>query len=383
MRYIILAFAMMLLTVGTASGWEPPDTCADEDREIPGNRSTPCKLVLPEIPKLEYRITMAYPYCREYMAFVIPGLKSRDLLNQDENGIKIRYMGAMTRTWSFGVEQELDWLAYGRILDGGIISKIRSYRLDSKFELESEFGNPDIDRPNVRIGVAIRGEAEDYSIYSNWVPRPTTHSKTELLNSCLALVKQEREDRLHQAEQERLQRETEARLKAEADARAKEETQAKREAETQALIAAQELEAATAARLKIAEIELLRTKTLHTQLQHEEVIAAILNDIVLIRLAGQEDRARITNEHLARLARTTSDLDQQTEEVTVRINEYVEFNARLLAEIERYRTELFARLQSTNDAVKAQEAKIEQVRVDYENAVAELEKLQEAESGGN
>ena len=376
---------MMLLTVGTATAWDPPDTCADEDREIPGNRSTPCRLVLPEITKLEYQITIDYPYCREYMAFSIPGLKSRDLLNQDEHGIKVRYMGAMTRTWSFGVEQELDWLVYGQILDGGIISQTRSYRLDSRFEPESEFGNPDIDYLNVRIGIEIQGEVGDYAIYSNWVPRPTTHSKTELLNSCLALVRQEREDRLHKAEQERLQRETEARLKAEADARAKEEEQAKREAETQALIAAQELEAATAARLKIAEVELLRTKTLRTRLQHEEVIAAILNDIVLIRLAGQEDRARITNEHLARLANTTSDLDQQTEEATARINEYIEFNARLLAEIGRYRTELFARLQSTNDAVKAQEAKIEQVRVEYENAVAELENLQqqEAESDGN
>ena len=281
--------------------------------------------------------------------------------------------------------QELDWLAYGRILDGGIISKTRDYRLDSKFEPESKFGNPDMDRPNVRIGIAISGESNDYSIYSNWIPRPTTLSKTELLNSCLALVKQEREDRLHKAEQERLQREAEARLKAEADARAKEETQAKREAETQALIAAQELETATAARLKIAEIELLKTKTLHTQLQHEEVIAAILNDIVLIRLAGQEDRARITNEHLAKLANTTSDLDQQTEEVTGRISKYVEFNIKLMDEIERYRTELVARLQSTDDAVKAQEAKIEQVRVDYENAVTELENLQqqEAESDGS
>ena len=387
---IIIAVVSFALTVGLVSAWEPPETCDDDDREVPGNRSTPCKFVLPEVTKVDYQIEMTYPYCWERMVFHMPGMTKgidpKKIANMDAVSSFTRYSNS-----------QLSWVNYPdvhrysdekskylstRLLDGGIVSTAYKYSLDSSVGEWSQFGNPTTDRPNVLLWAEV--SLDDHSVYyvfSNAVERPTTHSKIKLLNACLDLVRQEKQDREHQAQLARQLRETEARLEAEADARTKEEEQARREAETQKLIAAKELAAATESRLRIAEIELIRFQTLETQLKHQEAITAILNDIVRIRLAGQEDRARIANEYLSRAGQTAANFAAETQEAQARIDEYIKFNAELIASIQEYNNEIISRLRSVRESVAEQERNIVQIRQDYEAAVMELNKLEQSING--
>ena len=157
----------------------------------------------------------------------------------------------------------------------------------------SAFPKPSTYYPYVRI--AIIHEVP----WSNGVLYPDTTNTVELVNACLALVVQEKANREHAAEIERQEQAEAARLKAERDAAAKEEEQARLTAESQARIAEQQLAAANERRLAIARAEEIKTQTLIDEIATQEVLTEILNDIVRIRLAGQEDRTRITNEYLA------------------------------------------------------------------------------------
>ena len=73
---ILFIFAIISLSLFASNvyAWEPPLECADEDREIRGNRTTPCKLVLPELTEIEYRVRLDYPNCIEELAFHMPGI---------------------------------------------------------------------------------------------------------------------------------------------------------------------------------------------------------------------------------------------------------------------------------------------------------------------
>ena len=73
---ILFIFAIISLSLFASNvyAWEPPLECADEDREIQGNRTTPCKLVVPELTKIEYRVRLDYPNCAEELVFHMPGI---------------------------------------------------------------------------------------------------------------------------------------------------------------------------------------------------------------------------------------------------------------------------------------------------------------------
>ena len=150
------------------------------------------------------------------------------------------------------------------------------------------FGGAGTDNPHVRI--SLFGE---YGEWSKAALYPDTANAIELINSCLVLVAQEKANREHAAEIERQEQAEAARLKAERDAAAKEEEQARLTAESQARIAEQQLAAANERRLAIARAEEIKTQTLIDEIATQEVLTEILNDIVRIRLAGQEDRTRI------------------------------------------------------------------------------------------
>ena len=220
---------------------------------------------------------------------------------------------------------------------------------------ESEFPQPRTDRPYVRIRL-INGEE-----WSNAVLYPDTTNTVELVNACLALVAQEKEDIEHEAELARQEAAEAARIEAERDAAAKEEEQAQREAEAQDLIAEQQLAAANERRLAIARAEEIKTQTLIDEIALQEVLTAILNDIVRIRLAGQEDRARITNEYLARARDTSENFEAETAGAESRIQEYLDFNALLLTEIAEYQADLRIRLESLRTSIEEQQAEIDRL----------------------
>ena len=162
-------------------------------------------------------------------------------------------------------------------------------------------------------------------------------------------------------------------IEAQKDADEKAEQQAQRDAESQARIAAQELAAAQESKRRIAATELLKTQTLETQIQHEEVIASILREIVRIRLAGQEDRARITNEYLTRAEATAASFEEETVETETRIQAYLDFNAALLTRLEEYQADIGARLERIKTSIAEQQANIDRLEREAQEVVAREE----------
>ena len=81
MRYIIAVIVGLAILAFSSPvfaddhTWQRPTECADEDRKVSGNRSTPCKYVLPPLEKVEYIVHMVYPSCWEALVFRFPGLK--------------------------------------------------------------------------------------------------------------------------------------------------------------------------------------------------------------------------------------------------------------------------------------------------------------------
>ena len=201
----------------------------------------------------------------------------------------------------------------------------------------------------------------------------SAHKGVEVVHACLALAEQEKADREHAAELARQEADEAARLEAERDAAAKEEEQAQREAEAQERIAEQQLAAANERRLAIAKAEEIRTQTLIDEIALQEVLTAILNDIIRIRLAGQEDRARITNEYMTRARNASADFDAETSEIESRVQEYLDFNAALLVEISEYQRNIQNRLEGLRASIAEQQAEIDRLEAEAQGTVASAE----------
>ena len=375
MKYILAA--MMIAILGVVSGafygpdifaWDPPEDCADEDRVNASNRLSPCRGVMPEISHVEHRVRMEYPDCIEEMIFHMPGSEAPDFRLSLE--VQYKHRGREYRS--------LDKWRFDKAYDGHVIfgSGVR-WRLNSPIGERSSFGNPTPDNDELRL--IDRGNSGHWIISAPLVERPRTDALPELVYACLALVQQEKEDREHKAGVEQAETEAAAHIEAERDAAQKEEEQAQRDAESQARIAAQELAAAQESRRRVAATELLKTQTLVTQIQHEEVIAGILRDIVRIRLAGQEDRARITNEYLTRSEAAATTFEGETAETETRIQAFLDFNAALLTRLEAYQADIGARLERVRASIAEQQAEIDRLAAEAQDVAAESE--ENADSG--
>ena len=311
MRYIIaIIVGLAILTFSSSAfaddhTWQRPTECADEDRQVSGNRSTPCKYALPPLTEAEHKVYMYYPSCWEALVFRMPGMKPLPEVGGNIQRFQSsssyhdgrRIMSILPEKLSVRTDAIGYW-GYSWGLGHTVYG--------------SDFPEPWTDHPYVRIRISD-------SQWSNAVLYPDTTNTVELVNSCLALVAQEKANREHAAEVERQEAAEAARIEAERDAAAKEEQQAQREAEAQARIAEQQLAAANDRRLAIARAEVIKTQTLIDEIATQEVITAILNDIVRIRLAGQDDRARITNEYLNRARDASADFEVETSEIESRV----------------------------------------------------------------
>ena len=357
MKYVLaVIIAVLGVTLGALSSpevaaWDPPEDCADEDRRITGNRNSPCKAIVPEISHVEYRVRLAYPHCVEEMLIHMPG----SIAPQASTSSFIIMADGGHHLWD-------NRRFYVRtIKDGHVLVTGKRWNLKSAVET-SVFGNPAPDRPMMRVEM---GDSR-----SNRVERPRTEAVVELTNACLDLVRQEEEDREHQAAVEKAEREASARIEAQKDADEKAEQQAQRDAESQARIASQELTALQESKRRVAATELLRTQTLETQIQHEEVIASILREIIRIRLAGQEDRARITNQYMTRAEATAASFEEETVETESRIQAYLDFNAALLTRLEEYQADIGARLQRIKTSIAEQQASIDRLEREAQELIA-------------
>ena len=369
MRYIILMLiAVAVLTLpGTVLAQEttyiPRDDCADSDREIEGNRSTPCRFAMPEITKAEYKIYRSGSTCVEIVLLTVPDLK--------KNELPLHFQHFAVEWGTQGVnsyEQSLPSWPTGWALsavthtDGYIGLHLRSWETSSIIRDNNLVGRQIEQYPDMLIRYQVKAldsSAYAYSGRSNWVARPQPGNLVDLVNVCLALIKQEAEDAAHAAEQAAQEAAATARLQAEKDAREREEAQARREAATQATIAAQQIAAAEESKRQVAQIELVKTQTLADQIAHEEALAQLLQEIVRIRLAGQEDRARITNEYLIRSEQASADFDAETADVETNIQVYLDFNAQLLTALAEYEATLAARLADLQASLEEQQAALD------------------------
>ena len=355
MRYVIVALVALLATFSLYSAdlaaWDPPEECADEDRENPNNRLSPCRRVMPEVSHVEHRVRMEYPVCIEEMVFHMPGSVAPE--------------GRFNEISVATPRGALDYWRRGTIHDGYTTFAGNKWHLTSSVTGGSGFGNPSPSITEIRLKAAYHVDGthlgQTSKIYSGWLARPRTDALSELIYACLALVQQEQADQEHAAAVEQAETAAAARVAAERDASEKAEQQAQRDADSQARIAAQELAAAQESKRRAAATELVKTQTLSTQIQHEEVIAGILQDIVRIRLAGQEDRARITNEYLTRAEAAATAFAGETAETEARIQAFLDFNAALLTRLEEYQADIGARLARVQASIEEQQADIDRL----------------------
>ena len=171
MKYVLAAvmIAVLGVTLGALSSpyvaaWDPPEDCADEDRTIAGNRNSPCKVVVPDISHIEYRIRMAYPQCVEEMLMHMPGStapaeppRAREISLHDVPSGSAGY-----HIW----QQNLKTIKDGQVLVTG-----NTWNLKSTVGSTSYFGNPRAERTTLRV--AFRGSS------SNMVERPRTDAVAE------------------------------------------------------------------------------------------------------------------------------------------------------------------------------------------------------------
>ena len=182
-----------------------------------------------------------------------------------------------------------------------IIHSSRSYKLGSQLPSQLSLGaqNPPYDFPRselllngyMRIHLEDawrRGVIEETS-QSPWLPIPTeVNDFSELVYECLEDIRREQEN---QAMQEELR----AKNAAEQRAADKAAADAKAKAELQQI----ELEAAKQIQQQALETEFFKTQALRAQLEQEKLIIAAWKKVVEIRLAGAQERAKITNAFMA------------------------------------------------------------------------------------
>ena len=85
----------------------------------------------------------------------------------------------------------------------------------------------------------------------------------------------------------------------------------------------------------------------------------VLEDIVRVRLAGQTDRARLTNEYLARARAVAEEFNIEVAEIEKTIQDYLDFNSELLGQLDEYRKEIDDQLARVESELAAQQARIE------------------------
>ena len=189
MRYIMAAIAGLTILAFSSSvfaddhTWQRPTECADEDREVRGNRSTPCKYVLPVLENVEYDVRMVYPSCWELLIFRMPGVKplpddfsifrisaaiQRFRGDSRDSGGKGLWRAGDSRRISVHIDRIASW-GYGWGL-GDAVNR-------------SAFPNPLTDHPYVRIRLSNGGEW--VGEWSNAVLYPDTTNTVELVNACL------------------------------------------------------------------------------------------------------------------------------------------------------------------------------------------------------
>ena len=365
MRYLIILPLTLVTLFSTA--WAPPSECADRDREIYGNRASPCELVFPEIESVVYEAVMEYPTCTAQATFHVPGMTATNRVEEstmvggDTNTFEF-HVSSWPHGWQFPQGHEL--IAY--YSEDKVVFPFRTYKLTSRVPGRSPWIYANI---AVRAYVGLLRGYGGYYVFSNILPAPNISAHAGLVNACLDLVRQEKQRIDNEAAAAAAEAEANAQATAIADAANKEKEQAEREAALQARLAKLEIVTATGAKLKVEEAELLKTQTVAKQLEHQKELGEIFRETVRIRLAAQEDRAKLLNDYLLAASTTVANFDEEVRAFESKIQQYIEFNQLLLTALETYHTGLIERLNRANESVDEQQQRVS----DLEREIKQLE----------
>ena len=177
--------------------------------------------------------------------------------------------------------------------------------------------------------IQLRGTSGDIisqRARSPWLPIPAEVNEfSELVFECVDDIRREKE---HQSMQEEL------RAKKAAEERAAEKARA--DAEAKAELQRIELEAAKEIQRKAFETELFKTQALLVQLEQEKPIIAAWNKVVEIRLAGAQERAKITNTFMAEVEANKAAFVASVQAKVEELRRLQEINAALRAAIEAH-----------------------------------------------
>ena len=197
--------------------------------------------------------------------------------------------------------EKLEHIQFG---DGSLIVRVGlSYKLGSRIPPDlvieasrhgSESLPPEVRAEGYVLLYASEGGAPDRDIIpetsrSPWLPIPAeVNDFSALVFDCLEDIRRERENKAKQEE-----------LRAKNAAEQRAADKARSDAEAKAELQRIELEAAKQIQQKALETELFKTQALRGQLEQEQLIIAAWNKVVEIRLAGAQERAKITNAFMA------------------------------------------------------------------------------------
>ena len=312
---VFLAALVVVVTTSTASA-DRPETCASEDRVIPGNTNSECKWDsnFSNATSLEFVVVEESSSC--YGAFRLNGIDveadtredSRFQVGLSETATHAPSIGHFswgntvefpsnpeypkylnTPTWFVGSEEVTLGSSY-------ITLKVTSsYNVTSRVNDIFHLLNP-------AHYLAFYHSLGDESSIDNWTPRFVMPSEVfswaDLINHCLAQVKikQEATDEAQRQEEAELAAVLEAETKA-AQAEA-ERLAALKQAEADAAVDAINKQSAETQLEIIREAERVKTQALRDQLARQLVISEILADIVRVRSSYAEQRSVITNQSL-------------------------------------------------------------------------------------
>ena len=291
--FIAITLLMVVFTTADVAFAERPDTCAPEDRELPGNINSDCKwdFRANQITTVEYAVAenAAGNSCREQLTLSpFNGTAEKDNIRVGyTRGVQIylAVIGASgePRTWG---REDLSYTQYAVFSPDSIKLNVGYvHTLDDSVgekplwhdDGTSSYwhGNPPADFDVLRLHLG--GKTPSVNDVSPWLPIPANVNDFNLLmNDCLAGIKQ-------RLENEAKLEETRQRVEAERVAQERVAKEAAAEAERQRL----ETEAAREALRLVRETELAKTQSLIQQLEREKIIIGIWQEVVVEKQKGR------------------------------------------------------------------------------------------------
>ena len=221
--------------------------------------------------------------------------------------------------------------------------------------------------------VRLYNSAHYVDIYSPEIPTPPNIAQSSWavqMNACLDNIQSrlDSEAEMRRIEEERVAQES--RLKAdaaiaerkaaeEAAAAAAEAETVRIQAESDAEIDAIKLEAAKELERKVQETELARTQALKVSFERKKAIDAVLANILLIRLAGIEERRALTKTFLEAQVKVSDEFQVEVSGFESRITEYDKLNGLLLEHLESHRTLMERKIEEAQVAEEEQRRRLD------------------------